>query len=141
MFLGSASTAKPSAGAGFAPLPQAFALALPSSPLLQLGMVLELIFTATAVLAVWSLKKAFRRAKIPPNISTAQLPFCWEQRSAPDLFYIHAHHFPGASRASEVFLALLMLRSLPARISLSLSGPCSCPITGSVTLRTKYSLK
>lgn len=52
-------------------MPQAFALALLSSPLLPHGEVLELIFTATPMLAVWSLKKDFRRAKIP---QTSQLP-------------------------------------------------------------------
>lgn len=73
VLLGSASIAKPSDGAGFGPLPQAFALALLSSPLVQQGMVLELIFTATPMLAVWSLIKAFRRAQIP---QISQLPSC-----------------------------------------------------------------
>lgn len=111
VFLGNASIAKPSAGAGVGPLPQTFASALFSSPFLQPGMVLELIFTATPMLPVWSLRKAFRRARIP---QISQLLSCWEQRFAPDLFFIYAHHLPGACRDTEVFLAFLMLTQIPA---------------------------
>lgn len=59
MLHGSASIAELPAGAGFGLLPQMFALALLSLPLLLRVMSSGLIFTATLMLAVvWSLEKA-----------------------------------------------------------------------------------
>lgn len=146
VFLGSSSIAKPSAGAGFGPFAPAFALALLSSPLLLHGMVLEFIFTATPMLAAWSLKKAFRRSKTP---RISQLPSCpsFGSRDLPRSL-LHLRTSLSWCLQGHRGVSCLPDAQIPACLEqqqmdagLSLSGPCSCPISGSVTLRPKYFLK